>query len=86
MKIIPLPPPLAGKHIEERFKFMAGGLQNMALLLFSAILLQPLINASATPPEWLKVSAIFISGIAELSAITLLRYIPFTPDPKDRAP
>jgi len=83
---LPLPPPLAGKHIEERFKFMAGGLQSLALLLFGAVLLQPMINASLAPAAWLKVVAVFLSGLAELSAIVLLRYIPFTADPKDSVP
>jgi len=83
---IPAPPPLAEKHVEERLKFMAGGLQNLALLLFGAVLLQPLINASLAPAAWLKVAAVFTSGLAELLAIALLRYIPCTPDPKDRTP
>ena len=83
---IPPPPPLARKHIEERYKFTAGGLQSLALLLFGAILLQPLINVSLAPPPCLRVAAVFVAGLAELFAFILLRYIPFTPDPKDRTP
>lgn len=83
---VPPPPPQTKKHVEERFKFLAGGLQNLALLLFGAVLLQPLINASLTPATWLRALAIFISGVAELSAIILLRYIPFQSDPKEKVP
>ena len=86
MALFPSPPPLARKHVEERFKLMAGGLQNLALLLFGAVLLQPLINGSLTPASWLKIVAMLVAGSAELFAIALLRYIPFTPDPKDTAP
>ena len=80
------PPPLADKHVEECLKFMAGGLQNLALLVFGAILLGPLINASLAPAGWLKVAAVFTAGLTELLAIALLRYIPCTPDPEDRTP
>lgn len=80
------PPPLTPKHVEERLKFLAGGLQNLTLLLFGAILLQPVINASLSPPEWLKVAGLLTAGAAEVTAVVLLRYIPFTPDPKDRTP
>ena len=83
---VPAPPRLTAKHVEERLKFMTAGLQNLALLLFGAVLLQPLINSSLSPAGWLKVAAVFTSGLAELCAIALLRYIPFTPDPTDRQP
>ena len=82
----PPPPPQTKKHVEERYKFVAGGLQNLALLLFGAVLLQPLINASLTPASWLRALAIFISGVAELSAIVLLRYIQFQSDSQEKAP
>ena len=86
MALFPSPPPLARKHVEERFKLMAAGLQNLTLLLFGAVLLQPLINSSLAPEPWLRIAAVFIAGLAELFAIVLLRYIPFMPDPKDTAP
>ncbi len=35
--------------MEERPRFIANGLQNLALMLFGALLLQPLLNASLSP-------------------------------------
>lgn len=77
------PPPLDPKHLEERAKLLATGLQNLALLLFGAVLLQPVLNASLTPPAWIRVFAILICGSAELSAVIILRYIRYTPAPRN---
>lgn len=72
------PPPLDAKHREERAKLLAGGLQNLALLLFGAVLLQPALNPSLTPSNLQRVLAILVVGGAELSAVLLLRYINYT--------
>lgn len=80
------PPFLDPKHTEERSKLLANGLQNLALVLFGTVLLQPVLNASLTPPAWLRVLAILVCGGAELSAVILLRYIRYAPASRNTQP
>jgi len=82
---IPRRPPLQPKHTEERLKLAANGLQALALLLFGAVLLSPLLNASVVAPLWVRGAAFMFSGACELSAFILLRYIP-TDGRKDNVP
>ena len=71
-------PPLAPKHIEERTKLAASGLQALTLALLAAVVLAPKLNASLVAPLWAKVVAGAVAGLAELSAFVLPGYVPPT--------
>ncbi len=71
-------PPLAPKHIEERIKLAASGLQALTLALLAAVVLAPELNVSLVAPLWAKIVAGAVAGLAELCAFVLLGYIPPT--------
>ena len=83
MKWIHLPP-LSGKHIEERLKLAASGLQAVAITLLAGVVLAPELNASLSAPLWTKIAAGTVAGLCELAAFKLLAYIPV--DKKGAAP
>jgi hypothetical protein len=69
-------PSLAPKHIEERLKLAASGLQAVTITLLAGVVLAPELNTSLTAPLWSKVTAGAIAGVCELAAFKLLAYIP----------
>lgn len=73
---LPTKPPTTAKHIEERLKLAASGLQALTLTLLAAVVLAPELNASLTAPLWAKAVAGGMAGLAELCAFSLLGYIP----------
>lgn len=80
---LPRLPPRSPKHREERLKLAASGLQTLALTLFAAVLIAPLVNTSLAAPFWVKLLTSFIASVAEGVAFILLRYIPVTNVPKE---
>ena len=82
---LPPKPPHAPKHSEERLKLAASGLQALALTLFAAVLIAPLLNTSLTAPLWAKVATAVVASMAEGLAFRLLGYIPTTTTPKETA-
>jgi protein-S-isoprenylcysteine O-methyltransferase Ste14 len=83
---LPDKPPLTPKHIKERLKLGAGGLQALALALFIGILIAPRLNASVVAPIWVQAAAFLVVGAAEISAFILLRYIPTAISPTETVP
>jgi hypothetical protein len=77
-------PTLGPKHIEERLKLAASGLQALALTLLAGVVLAPELNTSLTAPLWSKILAGLVAGVCEVAAFTLLAYIPTAP--KDHTP
>ena len=76
-------PPLSAKHIEERLKLAASGLQAVALTLLAGVILAPALNASLNAPLWAKLITGFAAGSCEVAAFLLLAYIPVSPrEPK----
>jgi len=75
---LPARPPLHPKHIEERLKLAANGLQALSLTLFAAIILGPSLNASIHTQLWMKLLAGSAIGSCELIAVARLRYTPLT--------
>ncbi len=75
---LPARPPLHPKHIEERLKLAANGLQALSLTLVAGIILGPSLNANLYAPLWAKVLTGIGAGLCELIAFALLRYIPLT--------
>jgi hypothetical protein len=75
---LPARPPLHPKHIEERLKLAANGLQALSLTLVAAIILGPSLNASLHAQLWMKLLAGGAIGSCELIAFKVLRYIPLT--------
>jgi len=73
---IPPKPPASAKHIEERLKLAANGLQALTLALFGTSILAPLFNVTQAGMGWKTIVAALIAGIAENAAFELLRYIP----------
>ena len=73
-------PPLRPKHIEERLKLAANGLQASALTLLAGVVLAPALNASLLAPLWSKIVAALLAGSAEMAAFKLLAYIPVAED------
>jgi len=69
-------PPLSAKHIEERLKLAASGLQAVAITLLAGVILAPALNASLNAPLWAKVVAGLVIGGCEVAAYLLLAYIP----------
>jgi hypothetical protein len=69
-------PPLSAKHIEERLKLAASGLQAVAITLLAAVILAPALNAGLNAPLWAKAVASLVLGFCELAAFLLLAYIP----------
>ena len=80
---LPPKPPHAPKHREERLKLAASGLQTLALTLFAAVLIAPLVNPSLGAPLWIKFLTSFAASVAEGVAFILLRYIPPANVPKE---
>ena len=74
---------LAPKHVEERLKLGASGLQASAITLFAGVVLAPLLNTSLVTQPWATILAALSSGLAELAAFKLLAY---TPVAKDQQP
>jgi len=82
---LPSPPPVSPKHIEERLKLAATGLQNLALMIFATVVIAPLLNPAMAVSTWVAMLAFGVAGAAEVSAFLLLRYIP-QPDAKGPLP
>jgi len=80
---LPAKPPHAPKHREERLKLAASGLQALALTLFGAVLIAPLVNPSLGAPLWIKFLISCAASVAEGVAFILLRYIPPTKAPEE---
>ena len=76
--MLPPKPPLSPKHVEERLKLLANGLQNLAVLLLGGVFVTPLLNASfiVTWPE--RAGAALLIAAAEGTALLLLRRIPMS--------
>ncbi len=72
----PSKPPVSAKHVEERLKLAANGLQALTLALFGTSILAPLFNVTQAGMGWKTIVAALIAGIAENAAFELLRYIP----------
>ena len=76
-------PPLNAKHVEERLKLAANGLQASALTLLAGVILAPALNAGLKSPAWVQFLAGLIAGTCELAAFVLLAYLPVSPkDPR----
>jgi hypothetical protein len=76
-------PPLSDKHVEERLKLAASGLQASALTLIAAVILGPALNLSLKSPHSAQFVAGFVAGLCEVAAFLSLAYIPVSPkDPK----
>ena len=73
---LPERPPTQPKHIEERLKLAANGLQALALAIIVAVVLAPQLNASLDAPLWAEIGAGGLAGLVELFAFVLLGYIP----------
>ena len=85
MKIIPRKPPRAPKHTEERLKLAASGLQALAIALFGAAIVAPLLVTHAAL-GWTNAITAFTASIAEGAAFELLRYSPTSPEPRGDRP
>ncbi len=69
-------PPVSAKHIEERLKLAANGLQALTLALLGTSILAPLFNVTQAGMGWKTGGAALVAAIAESVAFELLRYIP----------
>ena len=73
---LPTKPRPSPKHREERVKLLATGLQNLAVVLFGAVLLTPLVNASFTVTWAHRLAALAGFAVLEGLALYLLGFIP----------
>lgn len=80
---LPPKPPVFAKHVEERLKLAANGLQALTLALFGTSILAPLFNVTQAGMGWKTGGAALIAGIAENAAFELLRYIPNSTSAKE---
>lgn len=60
---LPPKPPVSAKHVEERLKLAANGLQALTLALFGTSILAPLFNVTQAGMGWKTIGAALIAGI-----------------------
>ncbi len=68
--------PIEPKHVEERIKLAANGLQNSAIALLIGVLLAPAVNRGLDAPLWSKIVAGVLASVLEFVALGILAHIP----------
>lgn len=64
------------RHVEERVKLGASGLQLVAIALVGAAYIAPIFNPGLGAPVGITAAAAGIAALLEGAAMILLRYIP----------
>jgi hypothetical protein len=73
--------PAPAKHIEERLKLGAGGIQLVAIALIGSAFIAPLFNPSLHATGWRPAAAAAVAALLEGAALKLLGYIPVAIEP-----